>query len=201
MQTDETGYFDIGGLPAGIHQIELRDPNGIYAVEVYEDALNFGEGIDLEVVAGGTTWVDPVLDRGGRIYGQVVDPDGSRIANVTVMFNGWRDNLDTPDDRTDGWWEWYTECYTDENGDFSMSGSRHARRSSSSRTASGGFVERVVRRRPHRQPSDAGGRARRRRLTTSAASSSPGRSHRRHGDRGRRRQRTREHRGHRRPVA
>ena len=121
-QTDGTGYFDIGGLPAGVHQLELSDPTGTYAVEVYENALNFGEGIDLEVVAGGTTSADPVLDRGGRIYGQVVDPDGNGIANVMVTFNGWRENLDTPDDPTDGWWEWYTECYTDENGDFSMSG-------------------------------------------------------------------------------
>ena len=37
------------GLRPGTYQIELRDPNGVYAVEVYEDALNSGQGIDLEV--------------------------------------------------------------------------------------------------------------------------------------------------------
>ena len=141
MQTDGTGYFDIGGLPAGVHQIELSDPNGIYAGEVYENALNFGQGIDLEVVAGGTTSADPVLDRGGRVYGQVVDAGGNGIANVAVMFNGWRDNLDTPEDPTDGWWEWYTECYTDENGDFSMSGLQARPTVIQFQDWSGGFVE------------------------------------------------------------
>ena len=43
-RADENGYFSIDGLAAGTYQIELSDPNGVYAVEVYADALNSGRG-------------------------------------------------------------------------------------------------------------------------------------------------------------
>ena len=116
VQTDETGFFSIDGLRPGTYQIELRDPNGVYAVQVYEDALNSGEGIDLVVEPDLTTWANPVLERGGRIYGQVVRADGRGLADVMVSFNCWTD------DPEGGHWEWYTECYTDAQGDFSMAG-------------------------------------------------------------------------------
>lgn len=115
-RADDNGFFSVDGLAAGRYQIELSDPNGVYAVEVYADALNSGQGIDLEVTAGGTAWADPVLELGGRAYGQVVDASGQGIANVIVMWECWRDNEEG------GGWEYYGDAWTDEQGDFSASG-------------------------------------------------------------------------------
>jgi hypothetical protein len=127
-QSGEDGHFTIDGLPAGTYSLELHDQNEVYTEEVYEDALNAGEGINIVVEAGATTWLDPdpVLERGGRIYGQVVDGAGDGIGNVMVMFNGWVDDPEPDPDldpaTDEGHWEWYAEAWTDEQGDFSKSG-------------------------------------------------------------------------------
>lgn len=115
-QADENGFFTLDGLAPGRYQIELYDPSGVYAVQVYEDALNSGEGIDLFVTAGGTAWADPVLERGGTIYGQVVDADGNGLNGIMLEFHA---RVGTPEEPG---WEHYTECWTDENGDFRMPG-------------------------------------------------------------------------------
>ncbi len=133
-RADENGFFSIDGLAAGTYQIELSDPNGVYAVEVYEDALNSGEGIDLEVMAGGTAWADPVLERGGRVYGQVVDANGEGIANVMVMFDGWRRQP-----TEGGGWEWYGDALDRRAGRLLVPRvCRRDRRSCSSRTTAAG---------------------------------------------------------------
>ena len=119
VQTDWTGYFDIPGLPAGVCQVGVSDPNGVYAEEVYEDGLNYGRGYDLVVEPDATTWAFPVMQVGGRLYGQVVGEDGAGLDSVQVSFNSWVQDGPEPDN---GHWEWYSECWTDQNGDFSRSG-------------------------------------------------------------------------------
>ena len=118
VQTAEDGTYRIGGLPPGTYQFEINDGwSGDYAVEVYENARNVGEGIDIPVVAGqDTTGVDPVLGLGGRIAGRVVDEGGQPLQGIMVQFDAW------VDDTEGGHWEWYTETWTDPEGLFEMNG-------------------------------------------------------------------------------
>ena len=109
--TDENGYYDIAGLPAGSFVVLYWDPHhspsgGAYAPEFYNDKVTFDTAQRVVVSWEKTTAdVDVVLSTCGRVEGRVTSSAGKPLQGIDVwadgvtLFDGWgaSDVTDTTD--------------------------------------------------------------------------------------------------------
>ncbi len=85
--TDDTGVYELNGLPAGTYRVEFSDGMGnVYATEWYNDKPDRDSANDIVVASGATVMdINASLATGGRITGKVFQPNGTTpIAGVTV---------------------------------------------------------------------------------------------------------------------
>ena len=74
VSTDASGHYATA-LPPGIYRVRFSDPNGVYALQYYSDALTAPAGADV-VVAGNTSeGISAQLSLGGSITGTLVSTD------------------------------------------------------------------------------------------------------------------------------
>ncbi len=100
--TDQTGTYQISGLPADAYRINANDPAGVFVNEYYQDKVFYNDAASVAVVARPApenplaTTVDMNLGRGGAIEGSVYhdqNADGIRqpgepgIGGVVVWAN------------------------------------------------------------------------------------------------------------------
>ena len=94
-QTDISGNYDIGGLPAGTYRVRFGLWQGSYATEVYDNAADLDSGADVIVTAGATSdGIDASLSAGSQILGRVTGPDGTTPLagiDVNVFVESWSD--------------------------------------------------------------------------------------------------------------
>jgi 5-hydroxyisourate hydrolase-like protein (transthyretin family) len=110
--SDDTGVFALRGLTPGEYRVQLSDPLGLYAGEVYDDAASLWYGTPLWVDAGVETTIAPVLGRAGTLRGTVQDAGGGPLAAIEVTCSrlvdmGWGEEwADVATVATDGDGRW-----------------------------------------------------------------------------------------------
>ncbi len=86
-QTGPDGRYEIGPLPAGVQSglVCLRDWQGRYAHECYDNAASASASTDIPVTAGRTTTgIDARLEPGGAISGTLTDESGNPLGGIEV---------------------------------------------------------------------------------------------------------------------
>ena len=94
--THAGGYYEIGGLGAGVYRVTFSDRNGNYVSEAYDNVPGtdfYNSGVDIIVSEGSTvSGINASLSLASVITGTVTGPDGvSVLYNVFVgayMWNG-----------------------------------------------------------------------------------------------------------------
>ena len=76
VQTNESGFYDLGGLITDTYRVFFQDWQGSYLSEYYDDADSIDDAADIAVVAGQTvTDINAALTEGGHITGTVTGSD------------------------------------------------------------------------------------------------------------------------------
>lgn len=113
--TDTNGYYDIGGLPAGIYRVEFLDYEGRWQTEYYDNAPAIEQATSVAVGAEAVVSnIDAVLSAASHIAGRVSDPDGAGIADIDVTAFLY--------DPTEGEWIPSWGSSTDANGCYDIGG-------------------------------------------------------------------------------
>jgi Ni/Co efflux regulator RcnB len=113
--TDGSGVYTIGGLPAGTYRVRFDDwQNGDYASEVWSNAPDLNSGTDIEVPELTTViGIDASLSSASKITGTVTGPDGSTLLP----------GIDASAHRWDGAeWVWVNSGNTDGSGNYTING-------------------------------------------------------------------------------
>ena len=111
--TDASGSYSIGELPAGTYRVEFQDwQNGDYITEVYDDAADLDSGTDIVVPAETTvTGIDASLANASRISGTVTGPDGTTpLQGIQATAYRW----------SGSWWDQVSSDDTDASGSYSI---------------------------------------------------------------------------------
>jgi hypothetical protein len=77
--TNASGAYRIGGLAPGDYKLYLRDINGVYLAEYYDDKPSLDSADPVSVAAGMTTTVNAQLTPAGFIVGAVTAEDGGAL--------------------------------------------------------------------------------------------------------------------------
>jgi len=112
-ETDEDGGYDFGGLSAGVYRMEFEDESGQYALEYYNNAVEFdlATNINLGIIQNLT--IDASMVPGSRITGTVTGPDGAPLPDV------WVDALRLS---STGKWEFYEDVKVNADGTYQLGG-------------------------------------------------------------------------------
>ncbi len=88
--TDAAGNYDIGDLNTGTYRVGFKDFSWKYALEYYDDMLDFNHATDIPVTVGTpTTGIDAQLALAGNISGTVTDTTGNPLAGIHVWAYRW----------------------------------------------------------------------------------------------------------------
>ena len=112
-ETDEDGDYELSGLKPGVYRIEFEDESGEYAVEYYNNAVEFDLATNINLGNEQHLTIDASMLLGSRITGKVNGPDGNPLANVWV--DAFRLN-------SKGKWEWYQDAEANADGTYQISG-------------------------------------------------------------------------------
>ncbi len=115
IYTNPDGSYSLT-LEPGTYRIGFIDVNGDFISEYYDGAASVETGTDVVLAASTTVGgIDASLAAPSRITGTVTGPDGTTgVEDITV--NAIRLNPSTLE------WEYVGSDYTDENGDYQISG-------------------------------------------------------------------------------
>lgn len=103
-ESNESGQYEVGGLPAGEYRV--RSGGGEWAIEYYNEQVNHQDATPVPVVVGATTPnIDFTLALGGWISGTVYGPGGEPLGGIGVDIEGGG----------------FGTC-TDENGEYTLEG-------------------------------------------------------------------------------
>jgi formylglycine-generating enzyme required for sulfatase activity/protocatechuate 3,4-dioxygenase beta subunit len=111
--TDEDGEYDFVGLSAGVYRIDFEDESGAYALEYYENAVEFDLAKNINLGKEQHLTIDASMVLGSRITGKITGPDGSPLAEVDV--DAFRLN-------SKGKWEWYEDTEANADGIYQIGG-------------------------------------------------------------------------------
>jgi formylglycine-generating enzyme required for sulfatase activity len=111
--TDEDGEYDFVGLSAGVYRIDFEDESGAYALEYYENAVEFDLAKNINLGKEQHLTIDASMVLGSRITGKITGPDGSPLAEVDV--DAFRLN-------SKGKWEWYEDTEANADGTYQIGG-------------------------------------------------------------------------------
>jgi formylglycine-generating enzyme required for sulfatase activity len=112
-ETDEDGDYELSGLKPGVYRIEFEDESGEYAVEYYNNAVEFDLATNINLGNEQHLTIDASMLLGSRITGKVTGPDGSPLADVWV--EAFRLN-------SKGKWEWYEDTEANADGTYQIGG-------------------------------------------------------------------------------
>ncbi len=115
--TDATGRYQIGQLPAGRYRIEFVDWfDGAYAVKVYPNAADLDAGQDVVVpVATTVTGINASLATAARLSGRVTGPDGTTpVEGIEVSAFRQQDGGTN--------WSWMWDAETGPDGRYQLAG-------------------------------------------------------------------------------
>jgi formylglycine-generating enzyme required for sulfatase activity/protocatechuate 3,4-dioxygenase beta subunit len=112
-ETDEDGDYELSGLKPGVYRIEFEDESGEYAVEYYNNAVEFDLATNINLGNEQHLTIDASMLLGSRISGKVTGPDGSPLADVWV--EAFRLN-------SKGKWEWYEDTEANADGTYQIGG-------------------------------------------------------------------------------
>ena len=112
-ETDEDGDYELSGLKPGVYRIEFEDESGEYAVEYYNNAVEFDLATNINLGNEQHLTIDASMLLGSRITGKVTGPDGSPLPDVWV--EAFRLN-------SKGKWEWYEDTEANADGTYQIGG-------------------------------------------------------------------------------
>jgi formylglycine-generating enzyme required for sulfatase activity/5-hydroxyisourate hydrolase-like protein (transthyretin family) len=112
-ETDEDGDYEFSGLRPGIYRVEFEDESGEYAVEFYENVVEFDLAKNINLGQEQHLTINASLVLGSQITGKITGPIGSPLADVWV--DAFRLN-------SKGKWEWYEDTEANADGTYQMGG-------------------------------------------------------------------------------
>lgn len=113
--TGSNGLYTLSSLTARDYIVRFDDPEELYMMEYFDDALTPEDAEPITVVDGGTADVDAVLSRGGHITGTVTAVGGSALEGIVVDAYLWND--------AGGTWDMTgMPAYTAANGFYDLEG-------------------------------------------------------------------------------
>ncbi len=117
-ETNGSGNYDLGGLPAGTYRLRFYDYNGDYATEFFDDASSIETATDV-VTSVGSPAVDKdaQLELAAHITGQITDADGPLTDALAVAYAQVVDGDET---------YWYAQGFgwTSDTGTYAIDGLR-----------------------------------------------------------------------------
>ncbi|TGN99956.1 hypothetical protein PN36_29875, partial [Candidatus Thiomargarita nelsonii] len=88
--TDAAGNYDVGDLNTGTYRVGFKDFSWRYALEYYDDVLDFNHATDIAVTLGTpTTGINAQLALAGNLSGTVTDSAGNPLAKIHVWAYRW----------------------------------------------------------------------------------------------------------------
>lgn len=112
-QTDETGQYEIGGLPSGQYRVGFFDWSGQYIPQYYDNAPTLETATAVTVTLGDTTPnIDAVLAQSGGFTGQVTSEAGDSLAGISVTAYQFRETS----------WQPLASGYSNEAGEYEVYG-------------------------------------------------------------------------------
>jgi 5-hydroxyisourate hydrolase-like protein (transthyretin family) len=112
--TEQDGSYQFDGLPAGSYRIEFEDESGQYALEYYNNEVEFD--LAENIVLAPEQKVENInasLVLGSRINGKVTGPDGTPLSAVCVEVFRLQEN---------GQWDWYEDTEANADGTYEIGG-------------------------------------------------------------------------------
>ncbi|MEN8217489.1 MAG: carboxypeptidase regulatory-like domain-containing protein [Pseudomonadota bacterium] len=111
--TNASGNYDVGELKTGIYRLRFDDPSGTYAIECYDDVLDFDSARDIMVTVGTTSNINAQLALAGNVTGTVTAEDtGGSLMGVNVTAYRWNGTN----------WFWVNLGFTDASGNYDLGG-------------------------------------------------------------------------------
>jgi 5-hydroxyisourate hydrolase-like protein (transthyretin family) len=112
--TDGNGSYQFDGLPAGTYRIKFEDESGEYALEYYNNEVEFDLAENIVLAPEQQLEnINASLVPGSRINGKVTGPDGSPLAAVWVDVFRLQEN---------GQWDWYEDTEANADGTYEIGG-------------------------------------------------------------------------------
>ena len=110
--TDASGNYDVGDLNTGTYRVGFKDKSSqTYALEYYDDVLDFNGAAGIIVTAGViTTGVNAQLASAGSISGRVTDSAGNPLSGIEVWAVRWNGES----------WFRHNLAITDDNGAYEI---------------------------------------------------------------------------------
>ena len=113
--TAPNGSYLISGLAAGTYRVCFNDPNGVYAIECYNNASDVNGAMDLPVAAAQTVPnINAQLASAGHITGIVTNASAVPLAGITVDVQIWN--------ASQNYWQWVSNTSTAANGAYDLGG-------------------------------------------------------------------------------
>jgi len=120
-QTDENGYYDLAGMPAGTFRVQFWDDSGNWLTEYYDDVQDWHDATDVTLDVGGTAAdINAVLQPALHIRGTITGAGGAGpLESIQVMPLEWQD-----DGEGGGWWNqrWDLSVWTGADGTYDIGG-------------------------------------------------------------------------------
>jgi formylglycine-generating enzyme required for sulfatase activity/5-hydroxyisourate hydrolase-like protein (transthyretin family) len=112
--TDGNGSYQFDGLPAGTYRIEFEDESGQYALEYFNNEVEFD--LAENIILAPEQQVENInasLVPGSRINGKVTGPDGNPLPDVDIDVFRLQEN---------GQWDWYEDTEANADGTYEIGG-------------------------------------------------------------------------------